>query len=273
MKAGEIFARVYELSQEERLRGEVKPYSSTLSLSNVNKKIKGTDVVGIDTFRGCHHDCLDCYANKMSKISRKDFSHAVPVIDFTGRVLPEKTYRFGTSGDPDHDWGHTSFVVKTMVDLGMKSYFFITKLQSIEGIDSKYVRNIQVSLDPLNEDHFYKALENLEKLINSPDGESFNIYIRLRTVKTTNRDINKLIELGILFAESFRLPILETKIKFSKKRYLDELELEGYTRKHGTYQFSGSILSTFTAIKKMTCDKDGTGSCVGCNTCVAHGSS
>ena len=272
MKTGEIFARIDELSKEERLQGEVSPYSGTLSLSNVNKKIKGTDVVGIDTFRGCHHDCLDCYANKMSKISRKDFSHAVPVTNFTGRVLPEKTYRFGTSGDPDHDWEHTSFIAKTMVDLGMKSYFFITKLQSIEGIDPKYVRNIQVSLDPLNEKHFHKTVNNIERLLASPDRDAFNIYIRLRTVKTKNMDIWRLMKAGILFAEMHELPILETKMKFSKKRYIDELSLVGYTRKHGTYQFEGSALSVFTETKAIRCDEKGTGSCVGCNTCAAHGS-
>jgi len=264
-KSGEIFVAIEELVKEDMLKDGV-PYNDTLSLSNVNKKIKGTNIAGIDTFRGCRHDCLDCYARKMSKIARKDFGHAVPVIKFTGKIIPEKTYRFGTVGDPDHDWAHTSFIVRTMKDLGLKNYFFITKLQSIVGIESGDIRNVQVSLDPLNKKHFFKTLKNIRDITGKID----NIVIRLRTVRTHNRDINRLQNIGVAFTEKHKLPILETKMKFSKKRYIDDLELHGYERINNGFQIKGSILRDF---KKdiMSCDEFNTGSCTGCDICPVHG--
>lgn len=261
-RPGEVFYVASKLAEEERLSSNITPYATELNLNNVNKKIKGTSIVGIDTFRGCEHDCLDCYANRMSRISRKDFAHAVPVLKFNGKIQPHKIYRFGTVGDPDHDWGHTSFVVKTMKDKGLDKYFFISKLQSIEGIDPDHVKNLQVSVDPLNKKHFFKSLKNVLAIRGHVD----NIAIRLRTINSKNRDINRLMSVAILFAQKHNIPILETKIKFSKKSYLEDLECFDYERIHSTYQTRGSILRDQFATMP-SCDPFNTGSCIGCYNC------
>ena len=264
-KPGEIFSIIEELANDDLLQ-DGNSYSRTLSLANVNKKIKGTSIVGIDTFRGCKHGCLDCYANKMSKISRKDFANAIPVTEFKGKIDPAKTYRFGTVGDPDHDWSHTSFIIGTMKGLGLRNYFLITKLQSTEGIDPDHIKNLQVSLDPLNKKHFFKTLRNLKEIIGTID----NIQIRLRTVSTSSRDINRLQDIGVEFARKYGIEILETKMRFSKKKYLDILQLHGYERAKNAYRIEGSILKSL-GVKAKHCDNNNTGSCADCNICPLHG--
>lgn len=261
-KSGEIFAVIEELAKDDLLQGGT-PYTGTLSLSNSNKKIKGTNIAGIDTFRGCNHGCLDCYANKMSKIARKDFGNAVPVLNFTGKIKPAKTYRIGTVGDPDHDWSHTSFVIGEMKRLGLLNYFCITKLQSIEGIDSDHIKNLQVSVDPLNKKHFFKTLRNILKI----RGRIPGILIRLRTVRTENRDINRLQHTAVSFAKKYGIEILETKMRFSKKKYLEALQCYDYHRPKGNYETEGSVLAGL----EMLCDPEGKGSCIGCGICDRHG--
>lgn len=264
-KKGEIFYVIEKLAKDDVLP-DGDPYGGSLSLVNVNKKIKGTDIVGIDTYRGCNHACIDCYANRMSKIARKDFVNPVPVTNFTGKIRKDKVYRIGTVGDPDHDWDHTSSIVKEMIRLGLQKCFFISKLQSVDGIDFSVVKNIQVSLDPLNKKHFFKTLRNIKKVL----GKKCNLMIRLRTVQTRNADINRLQRIGVSFARKYKIPLLETKVKFSKSRFLDDLELYGYERIKGTYQISGSILKKQKIPGVLSCDEFNKGSCIGCNICDRH---
>ena len=266
-KRGEIFYEIEKLAKDDVL-ADGTPYNGSLSLVNVNKKIKGTDIVGIDTYRGCNHACIDCYANRMSKISRKAFTSPVPVINFTGKIRKDKIYRIGTVGDPDHDWDHTSSIVKEMKRLGLQKCFFISKLQSIDGIDFEVVKNIQVSLDPLNKRHFFKTLRNIKKILD----KDCNLMIRLRAVQTKNQDINRLQRVGINFARKYKIPLLETKVKFSKSKYLDALELYGYERINSTYQVKGSILKKQKIPGVLSCDEFNRGSCIGCNICDRHAS-
>ena len=261
-KPGEIFSVIEDLANKEYLSGNLTLYSNEISLTHVNKKVKGSEIVGLDTFRGCPHKCLDCYANRMSKIARKDFSSPVPIIKFSGKIHPEKIYRFGTVGDPDVDWSYTSDIVEEMKRLGLGRYFFITKLQSIKGINPEHIKNVQVSVDPLNKKHFFKTLRNITKIKDTVSG----VVIRLRTIQTTNRDINRLIKTGIAFAEKNDIPILETKVKFSSKSYLTTLELYGYERIHSKYNVRGSILRKIRP-KSLSCDPFAKGTCVGCKIC------
>lgn len=260
-KPGEIFTVIDEMASGEVFVGG-KPYSNTISLTNVNKKVKDSDIIGLDTFRGCSYKCLSCYANKMSKISQKDFINPIPLTKFSGKIHTDKIYRFGTVGDPDVDWEHTGFAVKTMINKGLKRYFFITKLQNVDYIDPEIIKDLQVSVDPLNKRHFFNTLRNLKKISKNVSG----IVIRLRMVRTENRDINRLINTAISFSEKYKIPILETKMKFARKDYLNRLQLVGYDRIHGSYTVRGSILRERMP-KVLSCDEFNKGTCKGCKIC------
>lgn len=240
-----------------------KTYSSKLFLNRQNAKVLDTPIISCDTIRGCTNDCAECYAKKLSSRLISNFNIPVKVTQYTGKVYPENIYRIGNYGDPATDWSHTETMLKEY-NLVANS-FCVTKLQSIEGF-SGLVKNLQVSLDPLNIKHFRTTLNNLDKIKSS----ELNIVLRIRSLDTFNPEAMMLMNLGVLYANKNNFTVLETRLRFKSK----ESAITKYELNPKSYEFRKSWLRPKVGIKFLkgvdshkVCDLKDT-KCAGCRNCI-----
>lgn len=185
-------------------------YVDHMSLSEKNAKCLGSVLNTIDSIRGCTNACESCYA-KRNAARRKIFEIPVLVKTLEGKPKDDVWYRVGNSGDPSFNWKHSEKLIK---EKGIKNVFCVTKLQSLKGFTG-YFNKLQVSVDPLNKEHFVKTLENVETILH--EHPLVKIMLRIRSVSTTDQDILVLMDLAVKFANTHNLPVLETRMRFNKK--------------------------------------------------------
>jgi hypothetical protein len=53
-------------------------YCNKMFLNNQNRKAKHTDIINVDTVRGCANNCDSCFAKRNSAITIKHFE--IPVL-------------------------------------------------------------------------------------------------------------------------------------------------------------------------------------------------
>ena len=233
-------------------------YTEQMSVNNQNKKASDTTILNLDTIRGCTNNCASCYAKKVSL--KKHFNIPVPVKRYTGRPDLTKTYRFGCCGDPSTDWNHTETLIKLY---GFINYFMITKLQSLEGYTG-LCNKLQVSVDPLNEEHFNITLQNVETLISKYP--NIQIVLRIRSCASYSYGINFLMKKAMDFAKKYNLPVLETRTRFVTKSDLIKYCIQDkyYTFRKGYFRPNKgtSFLKT-----SYVCDLKEK-SCKGCKNCL-----
>ena len=235
-------------------------YNNTLTLKQ-NSKGVGSNIVQADTVRGCKNNCVECYACRLSKQSIKKFDVPVNVDTIKGTIKDDKTYRFGTSGDPATDWNHSEKLIK---QYKFKNYFCITKLQSIEGFTGVF-KKMHISVDPFNKEHFFTTLKNIIKLKKRhPD---LKIIIRLRSCATYDYNINKLQKIAVNFCKKYGFKVLETRMRFKRNDSIDvyKLKKEYYERKKG-YMRAKKGMSFIDYGNKSMCDLKEKG-CSSCNLC------
>jgi hypothetical protein len=205
--------RVYAAAQRPPRQ---KVYPENFSLTQ-NAKAVGSDIFTVDTIRGCDNFCLDCYAVFGAAQTRIEHASVVKAT-LKGKFNPDRTYRFGTVGDPAYDWAHSVDQVKKVIARSpeefdpRKGVYGITKLQSIDGLDTSIFHNLEVSLDPLFPDHMMTAMQNVVRLKRmDPD---VNIYLRIRSFESLNKDLSASLDTAVKFAKDTGLPVLETRMRW-----------------------------------------------------------
>jgi len=237
-------------------------YTNCMFINNKNQKTTGVPINNIDTIRGCPNNCESCYANKLSSITIRDFTKPILVEKFTGRVHEDLTYRIGNFGDPAINWAHTEKMIKKYK---IKNFFVVTKLQSIKGF-SGYCKNLQVSVDPMNELHLIRTLQNVETLLNNFD---VNIVLRIRSSDTNNFLINLFQYEAVLFANNHNLPVLETRVRFKDKKAYDKYDLiaESYEWTRSFLRPKNNLRFLHDVEQHYVCDEAGN-KCAGCLNCL-----
>ena len=238
-------------------------YGNKMNVNTQNSKCFGTAIHNIDTFRGCNLACESCYAKRNSAISIKNFEVPVKVLEFSGKVHDNIWYRIGNSGDPATGWKHSEQLIRKYK---LKNFFCVTKLQSTSGFTG-FFDKLQVSLDPLNNTHFFRTLKNVEYIIkNHP---KVKIILRVRSVSTTNILIMALQDTAVKFADMNHLPIMETRMRFNNRAAFEKYNLvtEDYEWR-GSYYRPRHGLKLLVGVKKYyDCDLFGM-KCINCSNCT-----
>jgi hypothetical protein len=227
-----------------------------------------------DTWRGCGNFCISCYANKMAVKSLVSQRYIIPVDKIDGTLGRGEILRIGNNGDPATDWGHSGKVVGEFLDRARKSgndtasfddVFWITKLQSIDGIDPSVAKNMEVTLDPLYPGQLETTVKNVQELKSKYPG--MNIVARIRTMDSLNKDYMKRQEAAAHWANSMGLSVLETRMRFVNKDVMNALELNMGSYHYDKPQFKGETMLRGIAEKMRVCNEKGT-DCIGCGACL-----
>jgi len=237
-------------------------YNNKVNRNKQNTKCLGSAIYNIDTSRGCTHNCESCYAKKSA--FTKEFTVPVRVEEFVGKRQDQAWYRIGNSGDPAFDWKHSEKLIKKNE---FKKFFCVTKLQSIKGFTG-FFENLQVSVDTLNEKHYQRTLDNIEKLLKK--FPKVKIMLRIRSVSTTSLHLILLQQKAVDFANLYNLPVLETRVRFNRKDSIEKYQLDStdYFMSKGkqTKPVWGKRFLT-SAKKYYDCDLNGA-KCENCGNCT-----
>lgn len=239
-----------------------KPYSKDLRIKQ-NKKVKDTDIISIDSTRGCKNNCYECFAKRVCALGKKNFDIPVNVEKLIGKKHDNLTYRLGNAGDPATDWSNAEKLIKKY---NLKNVFATTKLQKIKGFTG-LIKKLQVSIDPLNKKHFYKSLDNVEKILKKyPD---IKIVLRIRSCSSNDPKINILQQEAVTFANLYNLPVLETRLRFLRNKAFTDLNLnkEDYERRDGYHRPKNGLRFLVGASHHYVCDLMGE-KCKGCQNCI-----
>jgi hypothetical protein len=192
-----------------------------------NRKI-GSAVVSLDTSRGCPNFCSQCYMrSKFAKPGETGIDVSYPAsISFVGdaRKVPDKKviFRVGVNGEPSYDptkgyfhWDWTVNQLKAahLDDPKIAARTYVnTKLNTVDGFDPSVIRNLFVSVDPLNPEHFFNTLRNVDAV--REIDPTVNIVLRILSLNSRSDEINALQKIAVDFANSRDLPVLETRLRF-----------------------------------------------------------
>jgi hypothetical protein len=249
-----VFDRARIAAQFER-RERPNDYSGSFRINHGNKgNMKMTDkiefgdkkisIIGADTIQGCDQMCYECYANKMAY----NINHQNPVrANLNGTIFPDEVIRIGTNGEPAKDWKHTADEVKALMLRSNdklaaggtsvspeENVYFISKMLSIDGWDPTYIKNVEVSMDPLYPDHMRQTMVNVARIKTQyPDT---NFVLRIRSVNSEDPAMMYVQDEAIKFANTMGLPVLETKLRFAKETSIPLLKLNTDENKPPFYE-------------------------------------
>jgi hypothetical protein len=264
---GEIVAQVERLPRA----GKYAEESAVPTVKQGSAKTGGSQIRAADTVRGCGNKCLNCYA--LGGANQQCVDHTVEVLnDLEGKLNPGEVLRIGEVGDPASNWQWSNHQMQKLYGRspGMAyddSLFAITKLQSIEGYDPTIWRNLEVSIDPLNPVHMKKTMENIDKIRKMDP--TVNIVARIRTLASKDPMIKQNLNDAVQFAQSRKLPVLETRIRFKNKMMRDVLNLDEtmYAQVGPQYKLKEPMLENLEGVESMMCGTGSTGKCVTCQNC------
>ena len=255
---------IRHLAEKERRRNHnARPYVGLAYLDSPSRKQCGSPIIGTDTIKGCNNGCFRCYANRISRIHRKVFSE--PVRCFVAGI-PDAgiVYRFGTFGDPAIDWDWTFREIERLQARGMRRFYLVSKLQSVEGFRNHPDLCLHVSFDPLNPSQLGVTMRNFDSI-------ETRTVVRLKSLRSGLPELMKRQEEAIEFAQSRNAPLLETRFYTPVKTDLTLLRLEEYTRKGGLFKYPGSVFrDCFGLNSHKVCDRSNTGLCRDCLNCLTY---
>jgi hypothetical protein len=241
--------------------------------NGANEKTEGSGILTSDTIRGCDHYCFECYALKGTAIP--NISHQHPVFQhLSGTIKSGEVLRIGTVGDPSRDWSWTHEQVKGIIersqakDKGITAdgnVYYITKLLNLKGFNPETAKNLQVTLDPLMPAHMWTAMENIIRLKSAY--HETNISVRIRSVASLHPDLQNATQAAVEFANRYNLPVIETRMRFTRNNSMELLMLDKskYKREGNQYKLKDGELDG-KADQNLVCDKKGLG-CPGCGGC------
>ena len=216
-------------------KGNYQEITQNIGSQTENLKTAG-EIRALDTSRGCKNFCNECYAQSLAKVAGLDFPNPKKVT-LTGDFLKlspseqKSIWRIGTSGEPNWnpntnkmDWAWTNEQIRNVnlhVPEAQGQLFLITKLQSLENFDPTVMRNLEISVDPFNPEHFFKTMKNVETL--KEMDPTINLTMRIRSVSTQSDEINALQKIAVDFANKHDLSVLETRMRFKSGEGLERV--------------------------------------------------
>jgi hypothetical protein len=237
-------------------------YSPVMNVNTQNSKGDGSNIMNIDTIRGCPFSCTGCYAKKNSARTIKHFEVPVLVDGFSGRVHNDKLYRIGNYGDPCIDWTHSELLVKKY---NILNNFIVTKLIKLDGFTGFFDR-LQVSVDTINKAHFKITMQNIWKL--KRDFPHVKIVMRIRSLISHDQELMTRQREAVVFANQYDIPVLDTRVRFSKKDDLQKYNLveEAYEWRQSYLRPKHGKIFLEKVSKYYDCDLFGN-HCKNCKNC------
>jgi hypothetical protein len=210
----------------------MKPkYSPKMNVNNQNDKGDGTQIMNIDTVRGCHLNCESCYAKRNSARTIEKFEIPVKVEEFTGKVHEDRLYRIGNYGDPCINWKHSEHLANSY---GIKNNFVVTKLVYLKGFTGFFTK-LQVSVDTLQKGHFDLTLHNIKEVYwKFPH---VKMVMRIRSISSHDNILMMRQQEAVALANELGIPVLDTRLRFQRKD-----AIEKYLLVEEDYEFRNSYL-------------------------------
>jgi len=234
-----------------------------------------------DTWRACDNSCIGCYANKMAIMS--NVMSTIPVrCSLRGYLKTGEILRLGEVGDPAgpsmdmkvSGWEWTIKEVQRYIAesqakgqiVGFENVFYNTKLQRIDGFDPTVIRNMEVSLDPMDPRQMEISMKNIVAI--KKMDPTVNIAVRIRSINSLDPILSRAQADAVKFANMLKIPVLETRMRFTSKLVMAALNLDvtKYRREH--HQFRGLPALKELADNWHLCDKSGQGKCETCLGCI-----
>jgi hypothetical protein len=208
-----------------------KKYSKKMSVNSQNSKGDGTNIMNIDTIRGCPLNCESCYAKKNTSRTIGNFEIPVKVEEYTGKVHQDRLYRIGNYGDPSINWRHSESIARKY---GLENNFVVTKLVYTKGFTG-YFKRLQVSVDTLQKGHLDLTLHNVKKIYwEYPD---VKMVLRIRSISSHNQILMMRQQEAVNLANEMGIPVLDTRLRFTRKDAEDK-----YLLVAEDYEWRGSYL-------------------------------
>ena len=263
-----IFKYIAKTAKAER-KPRPKTYKPVDHIKQ-NSKQDASYMLGADTIRGCKNNCIACYANKLCAIAGVDHNKPVKCA-LTGKITKGKMLRIGVVGDPATDWKHTQKEIQKVLkrsNCGADRVIYVTKLQKTAGLDPNLVKNMQISIDPLNPAHMEKTFQNIAKIKMQPGGDKINMILRIRSYKSNNKDLARMLETAVNCSNALKLPVLETRMRMPKK-ICNALSFDLKTyKKHGSsLKPQSGFLKNMAKHGYFLCDQNNKG-CKACGNCL-----
>ena len=206
-------------------------YSNKMFINNQNGKGDGTQIMNIDTIRGCHLNCESCYAKRNSARTIEKFEIPVRVEEYTGKVHEDRLYRIGNYGDPCVNWKHSESLARKY---NIENNFVVTKLTHLKGFTG-YFKRLQVSVDTLQQGHFKLTLHNIKEVYSKfPD---VKIVLRIRSLSSLDMVLMMRQQEAVDLANDLGIPVLDTRLRFQRKDAIDQ-----YLLNEEDYEYRGSYL-------------------------------
>jgi hypothetical protein len=195
----------------------MKPkYSPKMNVNNQNDKGDGTQIMNIDTVRGCHLNCESCYAKRNSARTIENFEIPVKVEEFTGKVHEDRLYRIGNYGDPCINWNHSESLAR---EYNITNNFVVTKLVYLKGFTG-FFNKLQVSVDTLQKGHFDLTLHNIKEVYwKFPH---VKMVMRIRSISSHDNVLMMRQQQAVELANELGIPVLDTRLRFQRKDAVDQ---------------------------------------------------
>lgn len=242
-------------------------------IGNITREMGDSEIRITDAVAGCDHYCYECYALKGAPQATKSHQHPI-LTKVNGYLRTGEVLRVGEKGDPCRCWSHTVAQVRAVIersrqrgqDITAENVYYTTKLINLNGFDPEVVRHIQVTLDPLYPDHMVRTMQNILRLKSAhPD---VVIVARVRSFHSTNPDLKASLQTAVDFANKYKIPILETRLRFIRKASFDLLQLDEakYKRVGNQFKMKSPALKEESENYYLCDMKDM--SCPSCKNCI-----
>jgi|TARA_Y100000310_G_C20650848_1_gene799331 hypothetical protein len=258
------FPEIQKITSNTKMKSPFDP--------KTGKPAKDSFIREVDTVKGCGNNCAECYAAGLCSQQQVTFQDPVPATIDKGEVLnPKNLLRIGVNGDPLIHGAHTAKELRELLArspeaTAEKNIFLTSKLQSLKGYDPEVMKNIEVSLDPLNPTQLQITIDNLRTL--RKKFPEVKIQARIRSLISRNPIVKAQMKKAIDITNELKIPTLETRLRWKRGSSASIFELDTkFYKKTGSGTLKLKKAAAKGAYQSSVCDDADSASCADCLNC------
>jgi len=258
------FPEIQKLTTNLKMKSPADP--------KTGKPRKDSFIREVDTVKGCGNNCAECFAAGLCGQQQVTFQDPVPATIHPDEIIkPNEFIRIGVNGDPLIHGEHTAKELRSLLarspdTTAANNIFLVSKLQSLKGFDPEVMKNIEVSLDPLNPTQLQITIDNLRIL--KERFPEVKIQARIRSLMSRNPIIKAQMQKAIDITNELKIPTLETRLRWKRgsSAKIFELDTQFYkATKGGTLKLKRAAAKG--AYQSSVCDDADSASCADCLNC------
>ena len=252
------FPEIQKLTTNLKMKSPADP--------KTGKPRKDSFIREVDTVKGCGNNCAECFAAGLCGQHQVTFQDPVPATIHPDEIIkPNEFIRIGVNGDPLIHGEHTAKELRSLLarspdTTAANNTFLVSKLQSLKGFDPEVMKNIEVSLDPLNPTQLQITIDNLRIL--KERFPEVKIQARIRSLMSRNPIIKAQMQKAIDITNELKIPTLETRLRWKRgsSAKIFELDTQFYkATKGGTLKLKRAAAKG--AYQSSVCDDADSASC------------